>query len=90
MSKTRVFFRPIPNTEKIEGNNRTVKVEKILQGKKWWMLRWHDCYTKLEEPDGDEYYPIKSGNFFDDDNWKALLADDKYVWVFFQWFPIKL
>lgn len=90
MSKIRTFFRPIPGTEEINGNNRSVKVEKVLQGKKWWMLKWHDCYTKIDEPDGDEYYPIKSGKFFSDDEWKAMCDGEKYVWVFFHCFPVKL
>lgn len=89
MSKTRVWFRPIEGTEVIEGNNRSVKVEKILQGKKWWMLRWHDCYTKVDEK-GMEYLPIKSGYFFDTDEWKTLLEKEKYIWLFYPYFIIKL
>ena len=89
MSNTRVLFRPIEGTEVIEGNNRSVKVEKILQGKKWWMLRWHDCYTKVDEK-GMEYRPIKSGYFIDTDEWKALLEKEKYIWLFYPYFIIKL
>ena len=89
MSNTRVLFRPIEGTEVIEGNNRSVKVEKVLQGKKWWMFRWHDCYTKVDEK-GMEYLPIKSGYFIDTDEWKALLEKEKYIWLFYPYFIIKL
>lgn len=90
MSKTRVFFRPIPGTEVIEGNNRSVKVEKVLQGRKWWMLRWHNCYTKHEKSYGNSYSLIVSGKFFDDDEWIALLNDEKYVFILFGYVPVKL
>ena len=90
MSKTRILFRPIPGTEEINGANRSVRVEKVLQGKKWWMLKWRDCYKKRLEPDDDEFYPIKTGKFFSDDEWKAMCDGEKYVWVFFHCFHVKL
>lgn len=90
MSKTRVIFRVIPGTEEVNGTIHTVRAKKVLQGKKWWMLKWHDCYTRQYPPDEDEFYPIATDKLADDENWKKLLNDDKYVWIFFQCFPIKL
>lgn len=88
MSKTKTTIK----TRKIDGKTR---YEKVLQGKKWWMLRWRDCYTCLKEPDGFEYYPITSEDIFDKDEkenkrWQMLLDDEKYVWVFFHWFVVKI
>ena len=88
MSKTRTILRII-STEKTE-DKIIYHCEKVLQGKKWWMLKWRDCYTCLEEHDGFGYYPITSCKNDDDERWKMLLDDDKYVWAFFHWFPVKL
>lgn len=90
MSKTRIILRLIPNTEEINGTVHTVKAKRVLQGKKWWMFKWHDCYTRFEECDGDEYYPITTDKYVDDESWTLRLADDKYVWILFNCIPIKL
>lgn len=89
-SKIRTVFRPIEGTERTEGTIKKVNCEKVLQGKTWYMLRYRDCYTCLEEPDGDEFYPIKSEKYFSDDWWNARLSEDIYVSFFFGWFLIKL
>lgn len=40
-------------------NNSCTTNTYILQVKKWWTLFYHDCYWKLDEPDGVEYYMVR-------------------------------
>ena len=88
MSKTRTILRVI-SSEEIDGKI-IYHCEKVLQGKKWWMFKWHDCYKRRLEPDEDEFYPIKTEKSLSDEEWKTMRNGDKYVWVFFDCFPVKL
>ena len=55
------------NTEEINGTVHTVKAKRVLQGKKWWMFKWHDCYTRFEEYDSMKEYEFNLMNHLNEE-----------------------